>query len=185
MGKLTKPHTSYSKWTDKDKQRAVEVYKSTRNRRSTADITGIPYDTLCYWAEQEWWDEAIRAAKQLDADMLEEAATSIAQKGFEAVSDRLEHGDVVLTKDGQLVRKPVSARDAALVTGIALSKRKELQEEPVRVQQLGTTERLLKLVEQFAKLANVKELKKDTEIIDLEALPEEHERNPETDTNGN
>jgi hypothetical protein len=107
----------------------------------------------------DWWKEMLLTAKSEDSTVLEDAATSIAKQAADVVRERLTNGDHVLNRDGELVRKPVGARDAAIVMGISLQKRKELQESPVRENSLGTAERLLKLVEQFARFANAQEIK--------------------------
>lgn len=164
MGTKIKPHKAYTYWTDRDKERAILVYKSLGNLMKTSEITGIPYDTLQDWKHKEWWNEALLAAKQEDTVALEDATTQISKKATDVLRDRLEHGDHVLKKDGEVIRVPVSAKDAAVVLGISLSRRKELQEEPVRIAQLGTTERLLKLVQQFAKIATAKEI--EGELVD-------------------
>jgi hypothetical protein len=179
-----KPHKPRSPWKDADKTRAVAVYKSLGVISKTVEVTGIPYDTLYLWMRSEWWKEKMQQLKAEDTAELGEAATDIAKQAARAVQDRLSNGDHVLLRDGQLVRKPVSAKDAAIVMGISLSKRKELAEEPLREQQLGTAERLLKLVEQFTKFASNKETKriidKQEQILDVdyeEVLKEKEEAN--------
>lgn len=169
MSKAIKKHKSYTSWTDSDKRRALAVYKSLGSMVRTTEVTGIPDQTLRFWMKQEWWKEGLLQLKAEDSAELEDAATSIAKLGGEIVKERMQHGDFILNKDGEMVRKPISARDAAVITAIAIDKRKVLQEEPVRQQELGSTERLLKLVEQFARFAQAKEIKgaiKDIEVIE-------------------
>lgn len=146
-------------WTTQDHKRAVTLYKTTGSIQKTSDISGIPYGTLERWMRADWWKEMLLVAKSEDSTVLEDAATSIAKEASVVVRERIANGDYVFNKDGVLVRRPVGARDASIVMGIALSKRKELQESPVRENQLGTSERLLKLVEQFARFANAQEIK--------------------------
>lgn len=165
-------------WEEKDKARAVVVFKSLGSIAETADITGIPLKTLQAWRNEEWWNEKLLAYKAADTAKLEEAALEIARLSGDIVVDRLRHGDYVLNKDGDLVRKPVAARDAVISMAVAIDKRKVLQQEPERDTQLGSAERLLKLVEQFAKFASAKEIKgvlstppkeiKDAEFTELQ-----------------
>lgn len=156
---MPKPHKAMTAWSDKDKMRAITVYKSLSNQTKTSDVTGIPLRTLIYWMQTDWWKEKMQVLKAEDSAELEEAATSIAKQSQEIVKERLANGDFILNRDGDIVRKPVSARDASIIGAIAIDKRKILQEEPVREQQLGTSERLLKLVEQFARLTSATEIK--------------------------
>lgn len=159
MAKLPKPHKHHTGWTDKDKLRVAVVYKSLGNQAKTCEITGVPPRTLAFWMQQDWWKEQLLSLRAEDSLELEEAATTIAKKSNEVVHERLTNGDFVLNRDGELIRKPVSARDAAVIGAIAIDKRKVLQEEPQREQQLGTAERLLKLVEQFTRFTNAREIK--------------------------
>ncbi len=172
MANLPTKAKNYTKWEQKDKDRAMRVYRSLGNIHKTSEITGIHYDTIRYWMKQDFWKEGMLALKAEDTAELEDAATSIAKKANELILERLANGDYILGKDGQLMRKPVSARDAIVVAGISLEKRKMLQEEPIREQQLGTAERLLKLVEQFARLGSAKEVKSIVkEAAQLESKP--------------
>lgn len=166
-------HVAHSSWTDKDKQRAIQVYKATGAILKTCDITGIPYNTIHLWMKQQWWKEWLNRAKAEDTAELEDAATNIAKQAAGVISERLLNGDHVLTKDGDLVRKPVGAKDASIVLGISLQKRKELSEIPQREIQLGTAERLLKLVEQFANFATAKAIKGVLKKQENEALEAE------------
>jgi transposase-like protein len=166
VSKVTK-HKAGTAWNENDKRRALAVYKSLGSMVKTTEITGIPDQTLRFWMKQEWWKEGLLQLKAEDSAELEDAATSIAKMGGDIVKERLQHGDFVLNKDGELIRKPVGARDAAVITAIAIDKRKVLQEEPIREQQLGSTERLLKLVEQFARFASSKEIKGVVKEIDI------------------
>lgn len=141
----------------------------------TIEVTGIPDQTIRFWMKQDWWKEGMLQLKAEDSAELEDAATTIAKMGGEIVKDRLQYGDHVLTRDGEVIRKPVSAKDAAVITAIAIDKRKILQEEPIREQQLDSAERLLKLVEQFARFASAKEIKgaiKDIEVIEHTKEPD-------------
>jgi hypothetical protein len=128
--------------------------------------------------QQEWWKEKMHQLRAEDTAELTEAATNIAKQSQEVVKERLTNGDFILNRDGELIRKPVSARDAAIIGAVAIDKRKILQEEPVREQELGTSERLLKLVEQFARFTSAKEIKGMLKTVDTaekkeEEIPEE------------
>lgn len=152
------------RWDDKAKRKAVRLYKKLGNLREVGRQLEIPYDTLGFWVNQEWWQQEILAAKREDTVALEEAATEIARKSTDVLRDRLDNGDFVLTKDGEVTRKPVGAKDAAVILGISLQHRKNLQEEPVRIAQLGVAERLLNLQQQFARMVGAKQI--DGELID-------------------
>lgn len=163
-------HPAKTSWEQTDKTRAVAVYKATGNLAKTARITGIPERTLHTWVKQDWWSEKVKQLRAEDTAELEQAYTDIAKESQSVVKDRLANGDFVLDKDGKIIRKPVSLRDAALVGAISVDKRKILGEEPQREQELGTAERLIKLVEQFARFANARQI---NNIVEKEQLSEE------------
>lgn len=142
-----------------DHHRAISVFKGCGSLWKAAQITGIPYHTLYKWAGTEWWKEGLLSLKAEDSAVLEEATTSIAKQSATVVQERLTNGDFVLSRDGTVVRKPVSARDAAIILGVSMDKRKILSEAPHTENKLGINERLLKLVEQFVQFANAKEIK--------------------------
>lgn len=167
---MSSKHVAKSGWDEDDRNRAVAVYKSIGNLAKTARITGIPERTLHTWVKADWWSEKVKQLRAEDTAELEQAYTDIAKSAAEVSKERLTNGDFVLTRDGQLVRKPVSLRDASIAGGIALSKRKELSDEPQREQELGTAERLIKLVEQFARFANAKQI---DGVLERERLAEE------------
>jgi transposase-like protein len=159
LSSKTGKHKTRTAWQDSDKNRAVATFKATGNLAKTSRITGIPERTLFLWIKETWWGEKMQQLKAEDTAELEDSFTSIAKLSTDVVKERLTNGDFILNRDGQLVRKPVSARDAAIVGGISVQKRKELSEQPQRSDELGTAERLLKLVEQFARFANATEIK--------------------------
>lgn len=181
---LPKKHKHHTAWNDSDKRRALAVYKSLGSMVKTTEVTGIPDQTLRYWMQQEWWREGMLALKHEDSTQLEEAATSIAKQAQEVVKERLTNGDFVLTKDGTLTRKPVSARDASVINAINIDKRKILHEESLTDKHIhDASERLLKLVEQFARFASAKEIK--ASVMDAEVIQETkeiHAEQPELQT---
>lgn len=179
-------HVPGAYWTKEDKKRAVTVFKSVGSLAKVRDVTGIPYGSLERWQREEWWKEALLTIRSEDSAELEDAATKIAKQAGEVVQERLQNGDFVFNRNGEIVRKPVTARDAAIIHGISIDKRAKLQEEPQREQQLGTAERLLKLVEQFTQFANAKEVKgmliKQNAAIDAEIIEDMDAKQPKLQT---
>lgn len=174
-------HVAHTGWTEEDKRRAVVVWKACGNLSKTSELTGIPYNTIKQWSHRDWWREGLLSLKAEDSTMLEHATTNLAKQAADVVRERLSNGDFILDRDGVLVRKPVNGRDAAVIMGISMQKRKELMDEPVHKAQLGTHERLLKLVEQFVQFANSKEIKgtveesKPPSILEAEIVKEEND----------
>lgn len=175
-------HKPRTYWNDSDRNRAVAVYKATGAPLKTAEITGIPYRTLWEWMKQEWWAEKMLSLKAEDTAVLEDAATTIAKQALGIVEERLTNGDFVLDREGNLVRKPVGARDAQIIAAINIDKRRQFQEAPVVQEQTNTTERLLKLVEQFALLTNNKKVGNLIEARKVDVLEAEYIDTPTAQT---
>jgi hypothetical protein len=171
--------------SNEDKSRGVSAYVSTGSFTKAAAITGLPETTLRFWSKQDWWDEECRRANQADADEIKSTATRIAKKAFGEVEERLQFGDTVLDKEGNLVRKPVSARDAAIIAAVAVDKRKVLLDQPNNVSVQNSTEKLAQLMEQFMKFASAKEIKVDrsSEIVvdQSDSDPTESSTGPSSD----
>lgn len=120
-----------SQYTRQHVIEAATHYVATGSTTLAAAAAGVPESTFRDWRNYPWWDAVtveIRRAKQ---DELDGALTGLIHKAVSAASERLESGDSRLVKrrgeDGQdrveLVRVPVSAKDAAIVAAIAADKR--------------------------------------------------------------
>jgi hypothetical protein len=68
---------------------------------------------------------------------LDGAFTRIIHKATDELLDRLNNGDAVLI-DGEVRRKPVSARDLALISGIAHDKRALIRRQKLSLQRENT-----------------------------------------------
>lgn len=145
-------------WSAKDRVRAVSAWLVLGNMSRVEEQTGIPVGTLNYWKTLPWWFEQVERARQAEDQELDDKFTRIVRKTQEVIMDRLENGDFVHDKEGVLVRKPVSLRDASLAGGISLDKRQTLRNVPVSEQnKVGMQERLQKLEMQFTKLVSREE----------------------------
>lgn len=145
-------------WSAKDRVKAVASWLVLGNMNKVEEATGIPAGTLHYWKTQPWWFEQVERIRQSEDQELDNQFTKIVQKTQAVVLDRLENGDFVYDKEGVLVRKPVSIRDAAIVSGISVDKRHILRQVPASEQnKIGMQERLKNLEMQFTKLVSREE----------------------------
>lgn len=154
-------------WTANDRVKAVAAYLVLGNMARVSEQLGIPLGTLNFWKSQPWWFEQVDKIRQAEDLEIDNGFTKIVRRTQEIILDRLENGDQVLTKDGELVARPVSARDAALIADISLNKRQVLREVPAAEQnKIGMQERLSKLEMQFTKLVTEKTI--DGEVVKIE-----------------
>lgn len=164
--------------SNSDKDRVVACYASTGSFSKTSSITGVAENTIRYWSKQDWFSEALRRADQADSEEIKSTLTRIAKKSTDELEDRLQNGDEVFDKEGNIVRKKVGGKDLAVITGITVQRRKELMDVPVMVSNQSSTEKLLSLMQQFirfsqAKDINAKDFRTISEPIAIEGSVEE------------
>lgn len=110
---------------------AVAHYAATGNVATSCAALGIPERTLRDWRDKDWWEPALAEVRRSKQSELDGALTGLIHSAVSAAQDRIAAGDHRLVKrrgeDGQdrveLVRVPVSAKDAAIVAAIAADKR--------------------------------------------------------------
>jgi hypothetical protein len=122
--------------------------------------------TIRYWARQDWWQEELLRCDSQDSTELKSTFTKIAKKATELLEDRLEHGDEVITKDGEIVKRQIPGRELAIIAGVAADKRRMEMDQPNRVSVQSSTEKLAQLMEEFMKFAKAKPIK--GEVIDVQ-----------------
>lgn len=176
MGRVAK--SDNSNWKIEDKQRAVAAYSATGSFLKSSKLIGIPDATIRSWAKQDWWEEELRRADQSETNELKSTYTRIAKRASELLEDRLDNGDEVVTKAGDIVKKQIPGRELAIIAAVATDKRKQAMEQPHTVALQSSTERLGQLVEQFIRFSSAKQIVGTSkEVIDakLEELrPELH-----------
>jgi hypothetical protein len=181
QGKVRGKRTHF---TDKEKLKAVCTYAVAGNSRRVAEITGIPEGTIRSWKGTEWWHEAMTKIVVEQDDELGTKLTNLVNKAVDEVNDRLDNGNYVYNpKLDKLIRKPVDAKELAIVTAISIDKRQLLRGLPTsRTETVSQTERLKGLSEQFKKFVTAKEVEQvEEQIIEVEV--EEFEEGDELTIN--
>src|ERR1700756_1348319 len=96
------------RWSDGQKIEAVQSYLLLGNLTLVASVLKIPRDTLKIWKTTEWWKNMVEELRVQDDLQLSTRLQKIISKSFDAVEDRLDHGDFVYDqKTGEMRRKPV------------------------------------------------------------------------------
>lgn len=138
---------------------AATLYAATGNYELTSEKTGVPAKHLRKWSLEPWFREILVQFRQENLTKLESNFTRVIDKAMVEIEERLEKGDVVLTKGGQLVRKPVAIRDLAIVQAINIDKRQLIRGEPTSRSETtkGDSAKLLEdLAEKFTSIVNKK-----------------------------
>lgn len=156
-------------WSDRQKLEAVTTYLMLGgNVIMTCATTQIPEQTIYKWKKTEWWNTLVNEIKQEERLILSTKLKRVMEKSWEVVGDRLEHGDWQLNqKTGELVRKPVSMRDAAKVATDSVILREKLDmNESFTVHADQIEDKLAKLAKAFQDLA--KGVKPPPPVEDIE-----------------
>ena len=122
--------------------------------RRSCKLTGISPKTLTQWRSKEWYNRAIELIRIQLYEQLDGKLTHVLNKGISRLNDRLDKGDPVVQRDGSIIYKPVSAKDAAVVSSIFFDKRNLLRNKPTSItSSQSTDERLDKLAQRFRDIA--------------------------------
>jgi len=114
--------TAGSRYSDQQRREAVALYVLHGNWRRVSELTRIPERTLNDWSIQPWFATMLAELRAEKGAELDGIYTRILDEATEQLLDRVKHGDPILVK-GQIERKPVSARDLALVAAVTFDKR--------------------------------------------------------------
>ncbi len=149
------PDRQGSQYTREQVQEAAAHYVVTGSVEKVAELTGIPRQTVSAWRQQDWWEAVTCAIRQDHADELDGALSGLIRSSVAAVQDRLDNGEVkphkVRGKDGEridLIRVPVTLRDATLAYAVAFDKRQISRNLPTSISESGS-DRLRALQDQL------------------------------------
>ncbi len=131
--------------------------------------------TLRQWKRRPWWPVAIDAAKKYLQQELDTRYTALIHLTEKEMVDRVKNGDSRLTKDGELVKVPVTLRD--LVGAHAI-----IAEQRARIRGTGQKEASATGLDLAMKLADM--LQKQGERTIKNAIPGEYEDVSEEEHSG-
>ena len=145
-------------WPKKKQMEVFMTWMATGNLAQAAAMTGVPAETVRYWRyKTEWWKKAMEDFYADDKQELDSKYQKIVRKALDVVDDRLTNGNFQLDqKTGRIVRVPVSLNDSHKVMKDLVDQQQVLRAEK-QAEQIEHKEtindRLVKLAEQFAKMA--------------------------------
>lgn len=146
-------------WSDSQRIQLVTTWLATGNLALSAATMSIPEVTARRWKAMPWWKQLVDDIRSSENLQLDSKLSKVVNKSVEALLDRVENGDFQYDqKTGTLVRKPISARDAAKVTTDMIDRRELLQgkKEEVRETSRKMEDRLLKLADELTRFAKAK-----------------------------
>ena len=171
MRRKTSHDRRYKKsvWSQNQRLQAVSTYLMLGNMAETAVVTGIPLPTLKTWKTTDWFKEYALQLQSEDIQQMDSNLKRVINKALKATEERLDMGDAQFDqKTGDIVRIPVKAHVALKITTDLMARQQKLLDNPVKEEVEKTIDdRLLKLSEEFARFANMKQNTIEAEIIEI------------------
>lgn len=148
------------------------------NATLTANVVGIPYETIKDWKTRDWWKTLISEIRKMEKVELSAKTKNIVDKTMALLADRLENGDFMYDqKKGCLIRKPINANELNKIATNMLDQKAVLDKATEEQVQTSTNEeKLAKLAVRFAELAQkaMEAEKKAVEVTDVIFVKEEN-----------
>jgi hypothetical protein len=146
-------HTTHEK-NPENVIRLLTLLASGYTKSLACKMTGISRHNLTRWAREQWYTDALELIRDRIDEELDASLTAVIHKGAREVVDRLDNGDYIMDKEGTLIRKPLSGREAMLITGIAHDKRSLKRGKPTTISEnVSTDSRLDKLAQRFRQMS--------------------------------
>ncbi len=125
------------------------------NVKQVSELTEIKASTVREWSRQEWFRTLLEEIRSENDEKIDAQTTDIIDKALDSIQDRIANGDYVLTKMGELKRKPIGIRDLSITAAIVIDKRQLLRGKPTsRTESVTSEQTLAKLADTFTKLTN-------------------------------
>ena len=156
MGKLVKTGSKYS---NKDRRRAVVEYCVHGVMSKVSECTDIPETTLATWKNKSsWWDEMVAEVRNEISEQILAQNLQIATKAGERVLDSLENGDEKLVWDktkNEYVTKRVkpSAKDSMVISGISQDKAARGMGLPTQIHATTTEAQIQSAINEFREIS--------------------------------
>jgi hypothetical protein len=146
-------------YPDEIKMTVVQQWLALGNLKLVAANTEVPIATIKYWRGEPWWkdyENEIRAGRRFVVD---KKLSSIIDKTFDIMEDRLENGDWVFDQvKGEIVRRPVGFKDATAAATSLMQRQSVLEQQTQEEYNSDATksiqDQLAILANEFAKFNN-------------------------------
>ena len=116
--------------------------------------TGLPYQTYVKWIHKPWYHQCMELIKAEFDNQLDASLTATTHTAIEKLNDRMENGDAVLDRNGELQYKPMSGRDLGVTFATIFDRRQLLRNKPTSVHETKSTKEVLEgIAERFEKMA--------------------------------
>lgn len=145
--------------SDSQRIQLVTTWLATGNMALAASTLQIPEPTARRWKASPWFKQMVEDIRNEENLVLDSKLKKVVDKSVDALLDRVEHGDFQFDqREGRMVRKPISARDASTITRDMIDRRSLLQsKKPTELNdERKVADKLLKLAEEFSKFSKMR-----------------------------
>lgn len=151
-------------YPDEKRIEVATLYACLGDPEVCGELAKIPGSTVRNWSKTSWFRALLEEIRSENNEKLDAKFTQIVDKAQELILDRLENGDFVITKTGEMRRKPVGAKDLSIVGAVTFDKRQIARNKPTSISQTTNSgeiseDKLKKLAQTFMELAGKKEIK--------------------------
>jgi hypothetical protein len=135
----------------------------------TSKAVAVPRETLKAWKNTSWWRDLEQEVRSTETLVLASNLKKQVDKAMSLVADRLENGDYLYNpKTGEMVRKPVSLKDAHKVVTDFIDRRHKLtSHEENKILQKDIKDHLQDLAKTFEQFAVSTSKKPTVEVTDV------------------
>ena len=161
--------------SDQKKLDAVQSYVILGDLSLTSKAVAVPRETLKAWKNTSWWRDLEQEVRSTETLVLASNLKKQVDKAMSLVADRLENGDYLYNpKTGEMVRKPVSLKDAHKVVTDFIDRRHKLtSHEENKILQKDIKDHLQDLAKTFEQFAVSTSKKPVVEVTDVVFVTEE------------
>ena len=159
-----------SKYTLDDRYAAAAAWMSTGSWDQTSLMTGIPEATVRDWARHaKWWPAVIADVSEKITQRLDAKLTAIVDKSTAMLIDRLDNGDYKVTRNGQTIRSPMTAKEITLTFAVTFDKLRILRNQPTKISG-SSDQRITNLADKLRELGAQDASKEALEIAEAEIV---------------
>lgn len=116
-----------------DPEKALTAYLSDGPTAEAAEKVGVSAEIFRAWVASPEGRRAIDTARASLNALLDLGLTRIIDQAAARVLKTLEGGDTVVLKDGSMVLRPMSGKDAATIMAMIFDRRQLLRKQPTAI----------------------------------------------------
>lgn len=151
-------------YPDAKRIEVVTLFACLGNPLTISELANVPVHTIREWSKTPWFKELLEEIRTENNEKLDAKFTQIVEKAQDCILERIENGDSVLKRSGEVVKVPLKARDLAAIGSLTVDKRQIIRNKPTSISQSVESgavneDKLKLLAKTFIELVNKKESK--------------------------